>query len=802
MEPAETDEVQRPWVLQFCHGYDGPFLDCARQYAALFIGTPYKVCTVYLTGRPNADVETGSISDEVVFLDYSSREVRGLKLKAIRDFKCIVKSRDFRFCIAHRFKPIYIALLGSKLPIIGVQHAFGVYERRSRQLFADTFKARLTLLGVSNAVRNDIRARLHGWPAERIETLYNRIDVETVQAQQLSRKAARDLLGLPRDAWVVGNVGRLHPDKDQATLIRGFALAQPKLPTGSLLAIMGSGQLKAPLKALATESGIIEQVRFLGQVPNGRRYFKAFDVFALTSDCEPFGMVLLEAMAAGVPVICTNCGGGHEVVQETGCLFPLGDAAALAAALVQQTISKPGELALLRQRMHDDLQLRFSDQAVTRQFWSLPGLSSFANKTATRTVDSNPWRAKAKALDHYRWQLLRERHGLPGSTLRFARDAIVDWWFGLQAHRRLARSIDTGSCDFLLLQSAPKIIGLRRKKLLIDALGQQAYRLIETALPQSRDICADFLLASPPYPTPLRYFGYAAHAAWIVKRYQPAVLLNDRNGSLYSPFLHLSLNSQSSLLVHLAHATTVESSPRLSMNDYDYYFLFGHSSLEALHARPLRFGKSNVVLTGSHMIDQCFDLPPANPCARTMLILGVGPDKEKEPGYQQTYRLLREWASANCQYRVLVKRHPRSVAPFWQETAQMLANVNVLPTDCSLVGALEQASLVVNIMSNAVIEAGLAARPVIYCNLSDDRDIFAQERFFGPAVTNPIELKARVITMENDFASCVEKARTFAKFHLAHGSHGLEKTVQVLQCLLDGIALPEDVEQCVLPGAP
>jgi|GEM_PF-3367424 len=47
----ETASKQR-WVLQFCHSYDGPFLDCARQYAALFVGTSYKVCTVYLTGKP------------------------------------------------------------------------------------------------------------------------------------------------------------------------------------------------------------------------------------------------------------------------------------------------------------------------------------------------------------------------------------------------------------------------------------------------------------------------------------------------------------------------------------------------------------------------------------------------------------------------------------------------------------------------------------------------------------------------------------------------------------------------------
>lgn len=366
----QTSGQAQRWVLQFCHGYDGPFLDCARQYAVLFKGTPYKVCTVYLTGAPAAEVEQGSASDEVIFLDYSSAQVRGLKLGAIRDFRRIAASRDFALCIAHRFKPIYVALLGSDLPVIGVHHAFGDYQRRSRQLFANFFRKRLTLLGVSNAVRDDMRACLPAWPAERIETLYNRIDIDAVQAEQVPREAAREQLGLPQDAWVVGNVGRLHPDKDQATLIRGFALALPHLPAGSLLVIMGSGRLESALKALAVELGVGEVVRFLGQVPHGRRYFKAFDVFALTSDHEPFGMVLLEAMAAGVPVICSDCGGGREVVNGGGWLVPFAQPAALARSL-GECAEKGGDPLSSAER----LALCFSDQAARERFGALGLLS-------------------------------------------------------------------------------------------------------------------------------------------------------------------------------------------------------------------------------------------------------------------------------------------------------------------------------------------------------------------------------------------------------------------------------------------
>ncbi|KIL04027.1 glycosyl transferase [Stutzerimonas stutzeri] len=360
--------ASEPWVLQFCHGYDGPFLDCARQYAALFVGTPYKVCTVYLTGQPSEEVVKGSASDEVIFLDYSSRDVRGLKLRAIRDIRKIAATRRFSFCIAHRFKPLYVALLGTLLPVIGVHHAFGDYKRRSRRLFANFYRKRLALLGVSNAVRDDIRACLPDWPAERIETLYNRIDVEAVQAEQIPRSAARAFLGLPEHAWIVGNVGRLHPDKDQATLIRGFAQALPGLPAGSLLAIMGSGRLEASLKSLATELGIAEQVRFLGQVPHGRRYFKAFDLFALTSDHEPFGMVLLEAMAAGVPVVCSDCGGAAEVVMDARMRFMLRSFDELADRLLHISQLSSSEVADYGVRQRTDLGRDFSDRAARIRF--------------------------------------------------------------------------------------------------------------------------------------------------------------------------------------------------------------------------------------------------------------------------------------------------------------------------------------------------------------------------------------------------------------------------------------------------
>ena len=399
---------------------------------------------------------------------------------------------------------------------------------------------------------------------------------------------------------------------------------------------------------------------------------------------------------------------------------------------------------------------------------------------------NNPWAAKARDLDRYRWLMLRERHGWLGSAVRYVRDWLGDWWFGVRAKSRLANSVATEPCDFLLLQSAPKVIKFQRKKRLVEALRARGHSLVDTALPAPANILSERLLRPPLYDVPTRYFGMAAYAQWLVDRYQPRILLNDRNGSFYAPFLRLALNARQSLLVHLAHATTVESSRRLGMNDYDYYFLFGQSSLDALRARHLRFGSSTVILSGSYLIDQSYRMSPADPHSRVLLVLGVGPDKEKEIGYQRTYRMLSDWSRGNPSYQVLIKAHPRSDASFWREVAGSSDNVRLLPSDCALADALRQASVVVNIMSNAVIEAALARRPVIFANASGEHDIFEQERFFGAGITELPALSERICQIEDDYPAAVQAAERFTEFHLAQGADGLTHVLECLEQLLAG----------------
>lgn len=410
------------------------------------------------------------------------------------------------------------------------------------------------------------------------------------------------------------------------------------------------------------------------------------------------------------------------------------------------------------------------------------------------------WARKARALDRLRWQLLRERHGPLGSALRLARDSLLDLVSGLRARASLQRSSQAQACDVLLLHSAPKSMALQRKNILIQALRQQGLGVIEAALRNPSDACRERQLLAPPQSVPTRYLAYAAHAQWLVTSYGPKVLINERNGSLHAPFLRLALAERGACLLHLAHAATLESSRRLAMNDYDYYGLFGRSSLAALQARPLRFGSSCAVLVGSYLADSSYDMPIADPGLGTLLVLGVGPDREKEAGYQQTYEVLAQWAEQHPRYRVLFKRHPRSRAAFWLQAAARLDNVQLLDSACTLAQALGQSSIVVNIMSNAGIEAGLAGRPVIHVNAGDDLDLFSHGQFFGAQVRQVQALSTQVSAVEADYAAHVAQARAFAEFHLVQGAQGLVRTVELVSLLVADKNPAQAFETVTLPA--
>jgi glycosyltransferase involved in cell wall biosynthesis len=160
--------------------------------------------------------------------------------------------------------------------------------------------------------------------AERLHVVPNGVDLSRFKPDTAAREAVRAELGIPPSAWVVGTVGRLAPEKNQALLLRAM---MPLLDERRQLVIVGDGPERSALSALAAESWRSEYCHFVGARGDVERYLAAFDVFALSSVTEGLPLVLLEAMATGIPVVSTAVGGIGDLIErgETGLLVPSGD---------------------------------------------------------------------------------------------------------------------------------------------------------------------------------------------------------------------------------------------------------------------------------------------------------------------------------------------------------------------------------------------------------------------------------------------------------------------------------------------
>ena len=170
---------------------------------------------------------------------------------------------------------------------------------------------------------------------------------------------------------VVGFAGRLVPIKDLPTLLAGFAEAVRQRPQARL-EIAGDGPQRENLVQIAREHHIEKNVRLLGWVTDIAAALSRWDVFALTSVEETFPVAVIEAMAAGLPVVATEVGGVPEtVVQgETGLLVPAHDKAAVASAILRLVDDAELRNAMGRKGW-ERARENFSDQRMAEEFGAL-----------------------------------------------------------------------------------------------------------------------------------------------------------------------------------------------------------------------------------------------------------------------------------------------------------------------------------------------------------------------------------------------------------------------------------------------
>jgi glycosyltransferase involved in cell wall biosynthesis len=190
--------------------------------------------------------------------------------------------------------------------------------------------------------------------------LSNPVDVDGIAARRLEPAQARARLDLPADALVLGVIGQITPWKGQEEAVRATTALVAAGRPAHLLVVGEAKFLEATtrydnraylarLQELAGDPAVSGRVHFVGEREDVPEILSALDALLVPSWEEPFGRVVVEGMAAGIPVVATGEGGPAEIIDDgvTGLLVPSRDPAALAAA-VQRLVDEPalaGELA-------------------------------------------------------------------------------------------------------------------------------------------------------------------------------------------------------------------------------------------------------------------------------------------------------------------------------------------------------------------------------------------------------------------------------------------------------------------------
>lgn len=202
-----------------------------------------------------------------------------------------------------------------------------------RQLIQWTYSRASAVVAVSEGVRRDLIQHF-GLDGHKVHTIHN--PIIHPRLREMGREDISHRWFGPQQVPVIIAVGRLSVEKDYPTLVRAFHLLRQKRPVRLL--ILGEGNERANLQALVEELGLGQDVELAGFAANPYAFMRQSAVYVLSSTFEGFGNVIVEALAMGCRVVCTDCPTGPtEILHggEFGRMVPVGDIAAMAGALLQ-----------------------------------------------------------------------------------------------------------------------------------------------------------------------------------------------------------------------------------------------------------------------------------------------------------------------------------------------------------------------------------------------------------------------------------------------------------------------------------
>jgi glycosyltransferase involved in cell wall biosynthesis len=254
--------------------------------------------------------------------------------------------------------------------VVLTRHGAGASATKEAWLLRGAARLLHAYVAVSPEIGDLERERGYCPPAK-ISVIENGIQLDRFDRASERRRAARESLGIPADAWVVGSVGRFAPEKNYPFLVRAAA---PLLGPGARLVIVGDGPEMPAIRREVDARGVAPFVCLPGMRSDVADLMAALDVFVMSSKTEGLPLAALEAMATGLPVVATAVGGLPNLIIEgdNGFLVPSDDDAALTARLTALR-DDPAPGRAVGERARTRTREVYSGERMVRRYLELYG---------------------------------------------------------------------------------------------------------------------------------------------------------------------------------------------------------------------------------------------------------------------------------------------------------------------------------------------------------------------------------------------------------------------------------------------
>lgn len=304
-----------------------------------------------------------------------TRAIGGSDLKAVKGVRALIKKYNPDIVYAHSSKAGAIARvadIGLKNYCVYNPHGWAFNIRcsaKKKTMYTAIEKVAAPfcdkIICISDAEKQSaLKKRI--CKEDKLQVIFNGVDIETYESSEHGKVKRADL-NIPEDAFVVGMVGRISPQKAPDVFVKMAKIVRDKIPNAHFI-IVGNGNQKAEVRKYAEDNGFSDRLHITGWVDDSMSYVELFDIACLLSRWEGFGLALPEYMMAGKPIVASKVDAIPNIIQDevNGLLVEVDDATEASKAVLR-IYQESGLKDKFVAHGYEDVHKRFNARRVSEE---------------------------------------------------------------------------------------------------------------------------------------------------------------------------------------------------------------------------------------------------------------------------------------------------------------------------------------------------------------------------------------------------------------------------------------------------